>query len=222
MADEQRESRERRRFPVDRHQGLSDGVFAIAMTLLVLDIKLPAFPENVDVTETLLQQALLEHARGPFLTYLLSFFVIGTQWLAHHEMFHDIRQVDRRMGIFNLQYLLVIAVMPFPSSVLAEHGDVPVAIAMYAVTIGLGGLLRARMQAYALANDLLKPTVNPVDWRNDTRAAVFFGCLFLVSAGAAFIHYWLAYVLWVVVLGGWALVSRTGVWGLLRDRFTRP
>jgi uncharacterized membrane protein len=212
--------REFRRFPVDRHQGLSDGVFAIAMTLLVLDIKLPAdLPENP--TNDVLTAALRQDVLPSVATFLLSFFVIGSQWLAHHEMFHDIRQVDRRMGVYNLQYLLVIAVMPFPSSVLADHGNRPVAVALYAIAIGLGGLLRARMQWHALNNDLLKPTVDPAAWRKDTWSAVFFGGLFVVSAAVAYVQYWFAYVLWVVVLGGWALISRTGVWGVLRDRFGR-
>ncbi len=205
---------------MDRHQGLSDGVFAIAMTLLVLDIKLPAGLSD-DITNARLTAELWQSVRPSFLTYLLSFFVIGSQWMAHHEMFHDIRLVDRRMGSYNLQYLLVIAVMPFPSSVLADHGDLPVAVALYAVAIGLGGLLRARMQSYAVNNDLLKPSVDVAAWRKDTRAAVFFGLLFVGSAGVAYVRYWFAYVLWVVVLGGWAVLSRSGVWGLLRDRFAR-
>lgn len=194
-------------------------MFAIAMTLLVLDVKIPDLGEHV--TEAQLVFALQHDALPAFLAYLLSFYVIGSQWLAHHEMFEDIAYADRRLSLFNMQYLLLIAVMPFPSFLLAKYGDLPLGTAIYAVAVGAGGLGRARMQAYAAKTELLKPNVDRAAWRKDTISAFAFGTLFILSAGLAFIRPWLTYVSWVVVLGGWALLSRSGIFGLIRDRYRR-
>ena len=213
--------RGKRRFALGRHHGLSDGVFSIAMTLLVLDIKLPDVPSDFKMTEAYLFNFLTADSLSHFATFILSFYVIGSQWLAHHEMFDSIEYTDRRLLLFNLQYLMVIAVMPFPSALLANYGSESIAVAVYAVAIGLGGLLRARIQWYASATGLLKQDVDGKAWRKDTISAMAFGVLFVLSAGLAFISPIVAYASWFVVLGGWAVLSRSGIFGLLVDRFRR-
>ncbi|WP_163571838.1 TMEM175 family protein [Fodinicola feengrottensis] len=213
---EEEEKGRDRRFPLGRHHGLSDGVFSIAMTLLVLDIKIPQ-----NLSSQAMVEALNKTALPAFATFILSFYVIGSQWMAHHEMFHDIGYADRRMSLFNLQYLLVIAVMPFPSYLLANYGGQPIAVAIYAISIGLGGLMRARLQWYALSNNLLKAGVDPKAWRKDAINAVVFGLVFICSAALAYISPIATYACWFVVLGGWAVLSRTGVFGVLKQRFGR-
>src|SRR5215216_7375245 len=104
----------------DRIINLSDGVFAIAITLLVLDVHVPDIPENMVVTE--LPAALL--ALWPkYLGYFLSFVGISTFWMIHHSIFGPIRAYDRGLLYLNFLFLMVVAFVPFPTSLLGEYGN---------------------------------------------------------------------------------------------------
>lgn len=100
-----------------RLETFSDGVFAIAITLLVLEIRVP--PAHGEVTRTL--GAELLHLWPSYLGYLISFATIGIMWVNHHTMFEHIRRVNRTFLLINVVFLLVIAFIPFPTAVLAEH-----------------------------------------------------------------------------------------------------
>ena len=91
----------------------SDAVFAIVMTLLILDIRAPDdVPSNRAPTEV----PILVWALWPkFLSYMLSFLVIGTYWIAHHQTFRYVRSYDRTLLWLNLLFLLSISFIPFPT-----------------------------------------------------------------------------------------------------------
>ena len=103
---------------LDRLVFFSDAVFAIAITLLVLDIHVPNFPEGVSVAET--WDAFLE--LGPsFFAFALSFLVIGRFWMGHHERFRALRHFHARLMWPNLIYLMTIAFMPFATAFLGSN-----------------------------------------------------------------------------------------------------
>jgi uncharacterized membrane protein len=81
----------------------SDAVFAIAITLLALDLQVPRVPENLATVE--LPSALLE-LWPKFVSFLISFWIIASYWLAHHRIFHHIGAYDRRMFLINLLFLM--------------------------------------------------------------------------------------------------------------------
>jgi uncharacterized membrane protein len=114
-----------------RLEAFSDGVFAIAITLLVLEIKVPP-PDTVLGTELL-------QLWPSYLAYIVSFLVIGAIWMNHHAMFHHIVRVDGTLLLLNVLHLMLIAFLPFPTAVLAEafhrEMDESVAAAFY------GGIL---------------------------------------------------------------------------------
>jgi uncharacterized membrane protein len=99
---------------------ISDAVFAIAITLLVLDIRVPEIPERLVVEQ--LPQRLYE-LRPKYLSYVLSFVVILMYWMAHHSTFRAIRCYDRVLIWLNSLFLMCIAFLPFPTSLLGEYGD---------------------------------------------------------------------------------------------------
>ena len=100
-----------------RLEAFSDGVFAIAITLLILEIKVPAGPET---QEHGLWRALLE--RWPsYVGSVISFATIGIMWVNHHALFKYIRRVDRALLLANLLLLMTISFLPYPTAVLAEH-----------------------------------------------------------------------------------------------------
>jgi uncharacterized membrane protein len=123
--------------PTSRLEMFSDGVFAIAITILILDIKAP------DDTSHLLRSLL---ALWPsYLGYVLSFLLIGLLWVNHHVMFEHIVRADRLLMFINTLLLLVVAFVPFATSVLAQTfrtGDGEnVAVALYGLVLTAAGLL---------------------------------------------------------------------------------
>src|SRR5205814_6853937 len=96
-------------------EAFSDGVFAIAITLLILEIRVPPVgtPGGLRVA--------LPHLWPSFLAFLASFLTIGVMWLNHHRLFTLIRKSDDGLIAFNLLLLLGITWIPFPTALLAEH-----------------------------------------------------------------------------------------------------
>jgi uncharacterized membrane protein len=120
---------------VERTVFFSDAVFAIAITLLALEIRVPNVPED----PAALREALL--ALGPrFFSFFISFWFVGAYWVAHHRAFHQIRGYDRRLLFINLLFLMWIVLLPFSSSLLGEYGDQQTVVIIYAVHISLAGL----------------------------------------------------------------------------------
>lgn len=129
-------------FSTARLEAFSDGVFAIAITLLVLNLNVPS-PGSLQGQS--LRQAL-GHQWPSYFAYLVSFLVIGIIWINHHAMCALARRVDRRTLFVNLLLLLTVSVIPFPTRLLATyltagHGaDAHTAAAVYAATMLAMGL----------------------------------------------------------------------------------
>jgi uncharacterized membrane protein len=128
---------------VGRLQALADGVFAIAMTLLVLDLRLP---EAHDVGNHELWSQLT--GLGPqFAAYLLSFTMLGTFWLAEHTLLDRCTRSDRTLAWTCVLFLFFVSTLPFSASTLAEHVDLSVAVGLYWLNLaGLGLALGAQLR----------------------------------------------------------------------------
>ena len=98
-----------------RTEAFSDGVFAIAITLLIIEIGVP----QVEGSESLPEA--LARLWPSYFGYMLSFVTIGIMWANHHGMFKDIERVDHTLIVLNLLLLMSIAFLPFPTAVLAEY-----------------------------------------------------------------------------------------------------
>ena len=102
----------------DRAESFSDGVFAFAITLLVLGVQVPEVKPGDDAA---LRTALL-HSLSQLLPYITSFATIGIIWLNHHSMFHFVQRVDHATLTLNLLLLLVVAFIPYPTAVRSRYG----------------------------------------------------------------------------------------------------
>jgi uncharacterized membrane protein len=102
----------------NRLETFSDGVFAIAITLLVLEIKVPS-PEELRAAGGL--WVALAQRWPNYVAYVLSFLVIGVMWANHHSLFEYIRRVNRTLIVSNLFLLMGVSFLPFPTAVLAAH-----------------------------------------------------------------------------------------------------
>jgi uncharacterized membrane protein len=142
---------EERLFDTARTVALSDGVFAIALTLLVLTISTPELSAGHGGG---LGDQLLDRD-GEFLSYALSFAVIGLMWVRHHRFFRGVARVDGRLTALNLLYLGLVAFVPYPTRILGTYGDQAVAVGLYAATVAAVGLVAGLMRLHAERDDLL-------------------------------------------------------------------
>jgi uncharacterized membrane protein len=131
---------------LDRIIFFSDGVFAIAITLLVIGLRVPALPSHVADSE-LSRRLLDEWPR--VLSYAVSFAVIGLYWIGHHRFFGHIRRFDHRLILLNLAFLGLIAFLPFPTAVLGRYGGHRSAVVLYAGSLALAGVASTALWLYA-------------------------------------------------------------------------
>jgi TMEM175 potassium channel family protein len=140
-----------------RTEAFSDGVFSIAATLLVLDLKVPAANGNL--------ASALARLWPAYASYAVSFLTIGIIWMNHHAIFAHLRRVDRPLQALNLLLLLIVAVIPFPTSILAtylESGhDQAAAGAVYGLVMTAMGVSFGSLWMYVLRHDALRATTIP-------------------------------------------------------------
>ncbi len=129
MDDERvRESYERQHDP-SRVLALSDGVFAIIITLLVLEIHVPELGAGQSLPEA------LREVRPSFIAFLISFVVIAIAWAGHRDLFAHIRRTDRALVWLNILYLLPLCLLPFGATLIARYENEPVALRMYGLLL---------------------------------------------------------------------------------------
>ena len=182
----------------DRIVNLSDGVFAIAITLLVLDIRVPDIPENMVSSQ--LPGALLS-LWPRYLGYVLSFVGISAFWLIHHSIFRPIRAYDRPLLYINFLFLMVVAFVPFPTSLLGEYGDHQLPVAIYAATLAVGRLLLTAIHWYSTRNDrMLDEPQDPATVRFFLIRGLMIPAIFLLSIAVSFFSVGVAIWTWLIML----------------------
>jgi uncharacterized membrane protein len=129
-----------------RIEALADGVFAIAMTLLVIELHVPVLAAGEGGADLLHKlREMVPH----ILAYAVSFLVIGTFWIGHHFQYAHIRRVDRTFLWINVVFLLAIAFLPFATALIGEHWQYPAASMVYGGTLLVAGTALYAHWAYA-------------------------------------------------------------------------
>jgi uncharacterized membrane protein len=143
-----------------RIAALVDGIFAVAMTLLVLDLKLP---EGAKMSNDSAVWHQLYELTGRFSTYALSFIVLGIFWISHHSLFHFVRRVSRDMLWLNLLFLLFITLLPFSTNLLSGRRHLQTPVVVYGINILVICLISLLQLSYLghhpeLSHDQLTPS----------------------------------------------------------------
>ena len=191
-----------RPFELERLAFFSDAVFAIAITLLVVDLRLPAEISNSSVNAAI--EALIPNAAA----YALSFFVIGSFWVGHHRVFQYIEQWDSGLVRWNIIELFFVAVQPATTSLLGEHGNLPLPAMIYAVALTGAGLASAGLWLHAFRAGLVASSVSPTLGRHLAGRAVIVSALFMVSIPIAAWRPTSAPVIWVLAWPAQAVLRR--------------
>lgn len=137
-----------------RLEAFSDGVFAIAITLLVIEIRPPRLVDDVTLAHALWEQW------PSYAAYATSFLVIGVMWLNHHRILDQVHVVDGPLQVLNLHLLLWTALIPFPTTVVAEHlrdggDDATTALALYSGVIFMAAIGFTALYAWITHDDTL-------------------------------------------------------------------
>ena len=172
--------------PKSRTEAFSDGVFAIAITLLIIEVRPPNSGAGALAGD-------LANLWPKYAAYVVSFVIIGIIWVNHHQIFERITSVDRPLLFLNLLLLLTVAFLPFPTALLGEYirkGDnAHVAAAVYSANMTLIGLAFLAIWTYlARVPSLLAPDVGTEGALRARRAAAIGPVAYGLSIPLAFVN----------------------------------
>ncbi len=181
---------------LDRILAFSDGVFAIAITLLVLNFRIPNLPNSRDLDHRLLHA--LAHDGGLYVGFVVSFYVVARFWVAHHSLSLYLRRADATFVVLNLVFLACIVFVPFPAELLGVYGNTTTAVVFYAASLVVTSAMSATLWHVAFTRGLTDPKAG--DRRADafTRTAIVAG-VFGASIPVAFVSTDLAKELWILL-----------------------
>jgi uncharacterized membrane protein len=182
-----------------RLEAFTDGVYAIVITLLILDIRIPEVPPS-DLGAALLR--LLPQ----FITYVLSFFVVGMYWFAHHRVAHQVKLINGTFTWLNLLWLLFVSVMPFPTSLLGRYPLQFIPIAIYGIDLILTNVTGYVITVYLVKHpELAVAPVPPAALRALLPVYIISNSIYVAAIAIAWVLPWVSYGLYIGVLA-WLMV----------------
>lgn len=180
----------------ERLNALCDGVVAIALTVLALEIR---FPEG---SREPLRETLVEILPS-VLSFLLSFAVISGFWLAHHRLTRRVRRTSRGFNLANIGFMLTLVSLNFPTAALARHGDSdPWAVVLYAAVVGATGIMLLLVVTLAHRQGLLVPAADGAERRAALVVVAWPTVVFLASIPLAPGHPLAAMLIWTLAAFG--------------------
>jgi uncharacterized membrane protein len=179
---------------LDRMVFFSEAVFAIAITILVLDIRLPDVLSPAELPARVL-------ALSPkYLSYVISFLVLAVYWQAHHRVFRPIRGYDGTLVWLNFLFLMAVAFLPFPTSLLGEYSGEQVSVVIYAANAAVASLLLSAISWYAAkGHRLVPPELDEEEGRLRRLQGLAVPVVFLLSIGISFFSPMAAMYSWLLL-----------------------
>lgn len=179
-----------------RLEALSDGVFAIAMTLLTLTVQVPHIEtsgEDVDVTR------LLVASWPRLMSYVVSFVVLGVYWVGQHSQFHFIRRADQVLIWLTLFFLMLVAAIPWSATLVGRYGAQRSIIVLYGAHLIAIGAAHFFTWHYAVRAGLVDSTEDRIGIRTEYRLAIAAPATYLVAIAVAFASPLLSLILYATV-----------------------
>lgn len=190
----------------DRVSFFSDAVFAIAMTLLVVELEPPRLTSAESVPGALL--AAIVASWPQIFGFFLGFALLGQYWMAHHTFFSNLRSIDHRMISLNLLYLAFVAFMPYPVALISSFEENPVAFMIFALTMATISLLEVAMFLYAVRNGHMRKAYSRAETRFGLMAAGAPVVVMLASLPLAAFSTTLALLSWLTLFPIGAAIHR--------------
>jgi TMEM175 potassium channel family protein len=190
---------------VGRLLSLSDGVVAIALTLLVLQLRVPGIRPGAGPGSAHALAHQLRADTAQFTTYVISFLVIAQFWLVHHRVFRQITGHREGLAWWNFAFLFAITLMPFTSALLSAYSGNPLAVDIFAVNLLLASIATHATLVYGHRKGLLVPGTGMRDLRAGRVRSVLATVVLAGSTGVAWVSTDAAKYCWLLIaLGPWA------------------
>ncbi len=173
----------------------SDAVFAIVITLLVLELKVPHINEHTEPALRHALIALLPRVAG----FVVSFLIIGLMWIEHHRIFRYIANYDAGLLWRNLLLLLCVSFVPFPTALFSENFWSRTAFILYAASFGAVATAKLWIWRYAMSANLLKSDVTPQLERRILRRSMAVPLACLLAILLSFISIFLAPISFIFI-----------------------
>lgn len=182
-------------FDKSRLERLTDGVFAIVMTILVLEITIPHI-YSADVNTELAKQLI--NLWPAFLSYTISFIILGFFWISHNDQFQYIKQANRSLFGISIFYLMFIAIIPFSASLLGEFGNQQLSVLVYGINLIICSFWNYLHWWYATRNYLLvDKDLNPSFIRLGLRRYSISIFMYIIAIPVSFVNIHLSIILFV-------------------------
>ena len=180
-----------------RVEAFSDGVMAVAITILVLEIKLPHLNSDVSDTDALLaMKALLPQ----IFTFILSFVMLAIFWVNHHQFMHSISSVNRSVLWLNNHLLFWLCLIPFPTAFLGDQPFLKTAVGLFAACMFCAAVSFFLLRWYALTKSQLTHQHISNDYiKTSLRKSAIAPILYAISIAGAFISVYISYAIFIAV-----------------------
>ncbi len=192
---------------LDRVLAFSDGVFAIAITLLVLAFRVPTL-HGADVNRRLFHALL--HQGGLLIGFAVSFFVIARLWIVHHRLSLLLRHIDARFISLNMVFLAMVVIVPFPAEIVGLYGGTTTGVVFYAstmvVVLTMSGVVSDYAFRYHLVDERVSPDARRVLWIR----VLFAVAVFALSIPVAFVDPGHAQLVWLILVVQHPVMVRLG------------
>ena len=194
--------------PPERLKDLADGVFAIVMTILVLELAVPVVAESS--TDSALLHALLA-MWIEVLIYFLSFLILGMFWLIHHMIFDAIRKFDSAVVWLNIIYLMFVSLIPFSTSMYSKYAGEQITAIIYGVNQLLAFLMGFAIWSYATGNHrLVDEKLDPGLIRRAKIMGYVYFSILVIAIGLSFVHPLITTLMYAAIVTAFILMALFG------------
>ncbi len=181
-------------FNIEKLTLFSDAIFAFAITLLAIDIRVIQLPENLIASQ--LNNEIIG-LLPKFISFILSFFIVGSYWISYHRIIYFIKRYDRGLIALNLLFLMFIVLLPFPNDLIGKYPGNQIAVIIYAVLLAITGLSIFLLWLHASrGHRLVEERLPPKFIRNLTLRLCISPVIFLISIPLSFVNPLISMALW--------------------------
>lgn len=184
-------------FTKGRVEAFSDGIFAIIVTLLVLEIKVPHIEDHASTGQL---AAALWHLAPKVIAWMISFVTVCVIWVNHHRIFEVLTAVDQWMFWLNANLLMWVSLIPFPTALMGDYPSNPLAVSAYGAVSLMMGIAFLLIRIYMLKCVEITDGVPRAELRRGVKNVLLFGPTpYLIGLAAAWIHTSLAFAMYAFV-----------------------
>jgi uncharacterized membrane protein len=192
---------------------LTDGVYAIVMTILVLELSVPIVTGAMVNKE--LSHGLLE-MWPEFLIYGLSFFVLGVFWLMHHYIFDSVYRFDAALSWINIFFLMCTGLIPFSTALFGVYGAERITALVYGINMFFGFLGLWALLLYSFGKHrLIDSNIEQYMVKNANAMAIAYLIFILIALGIAFVNPVISFILYFLIVVAIILLTAIGKWELV-------